>query len=61
VEADDKIPGALAHEISHTFMRRGQRLEENPPGKGGLMGDPPGPIRSHEVDKMLEDAVRRRN
>ncbi len=38
-------------------MTRGQNKEENRPGTGGLMGDPPGHVTSREVDKMLEDAI----
>lgn len=49
----------LAHEMGHTFMTRGQKQEENKPGTGGLMDDPPQHIRQFEVDKMLEDAKQR--
>ena len=41
----------LAHEMGHTFMTRGQKGEENKPGTGGLMDDPPQHIQPFEVDK----------
>jgi len=62
IEVDDTA-GATAHEVGHTLMRNrgGQRAEESKPGSGGLMTDPPGLIKASEVDKMLENAVEKKN
>jgi hypothetical protein len=56
----DDTPGATAHETGHTLMTRGQQGEEGRPGSGGLMTDPPGHIKSSEIDKMLQDAIKKK-
>jgi RHS repeat-associated protein len=56
----DDTPGATAHETGHTLMTRGQRGEESRAGSGGLMTDPPAHINSSEVDKMLQDAIKKK-
>ena len=57
----DDAYGSLAHEVGHTLLTRGQAKEEGKPGYGGLMTKPPGYIKSSEVNKMIEDAYRRKN
>ena len=56
IEVDD-TPGATAHEVGHTLMTREYSQEEGRAGTGGLMVDPPGKVKSSEVDKMIEDAI----
>ncbi|HTF22203.1 MAG TPA: putative Ig domain-containing protein [Chryseolinea sp.] len=57
----DDTPGATAHEVGHTMMTRSQSQEEGRPGSGGVMVDPPGPVKSEEVDKMIQDSIPRGN
>jgi RHS repeat-associated protein len=47
----------VGHEVGHEFLKGGQKEEENPPGTGGLMDDPPGRVLPFEVDKMLRDSI----
>jgi len=59
MEIETEKDSHIGHEVGHTLMTRGsKRDEENPPGTGGLMDDPPGNVRNFEVDKMIEDAVK---
>ena len=57
IEVDD-TPGAIAHEVGHTLMTTPN--QESRPGSGGLMVDPPNAIKPQEVDRMLQDAIIRK-
>ncbi|PIX10064.1 MAG: hypothetical protein COZ75_03525, partial [Flavobacteriaceae bacterium CG_4_8_14_3_um_filter_34_10] len=56
IEIETEEDSHIGHEVGHTLMTRSD--EENRPGTGGLMDDPPGGVRNFEVDKMIEDSVK---
>jgi RHS repeat-associated protein len=58
VKSDGK-DGSIAHEVGHTLLTRGN--EEGEAGKGGVMVDPPGKVKSSEVDMMIQDALPKKN